>query len=83
MVVLTSLSAVTAIASHLLVRRYLLASILGAVAASVLFQVRDFVNRGYLDMFAPVAFVCGGGVAFVVALIVGLPIRQMRIGKSK
>jgi hypothetical protein len=78
LIVLVSLSVVAAVVSHMLVRRYLLAAACGALVADILFQVAAFVHLGHLDPFILIAFVVAGGLAFGIALVVGLPFRFMR-----
>jgi hypothetical protein len=82
-IVLLSLSVVAAMVSHLLMRSYLLAALSGALAASILFQVANYVHLGHLDPFAMVAFVFGGGIAFVIGLVVGVPFRLLRSRRER
>jgi hypothetical protein len=77
-IVLASLSIMAAVVSHLLVRRYLLATLCGAAVAIVVFLTVDCIRRGYPDKFLPVAFVVGGVLAFGIGLLVGLPVRSFR-----
>lgn len=76
--ILVSCAALLAVPAHLLIRRLVLASLASGVAASLLFQVLVTVKLGYVDPFAPIAFVVGGFLAVVVGLLVGVGIRMVR-----
>jgi len=72
-------SAISALVAQSLSRAYILSSILAAICVSATVQIISFLVTGYLDPLAVVAFFTVGFVAFVVALIVGLPFRAKRI----
>ena len=77
-VLLVVLSGVSAVISHLSMRRYLVATLCGAVGSIALFLIGDCMHRGYVDSFLPVAFVVGGGLAFLIGLVVGWPVRSLQ-----
>ena len=78
MLVLAIASVGSAIVVHAFIRNYLKACTIAAVVATIVFQVAAYVHLGHLDPFAIVALVVGGAVAFVAALVVGLPYRVVR-----
>lgn len=73
MLLLCITAVVVSAASHLVLRRYALASVVSAVVSTVLFQCFAYIHAGYLDPFFLVAFVVAGALAFGIALIVGIP----------
>ena len=63
---------------HHLVPRYSIAVVGATLSAVILFQCIVFLQLGYLDPFFPIAAVTTGGMALIVSLLVGLPIRARR-----
>jgi len=67
-IVFLGLSVVAALVAHVFIRRYFLASILGAIVATILFQVFAYLDLGYLDPFWQIAVMTSGlmslGIAF-------------------
>ncbi len=64
---------VVSVTSHAVVRRYALASVVAAVASSLLLQCIAYIEVGYLGPFFLIAFALANAVAFGIALIVGIP----------
>jgi hypothetical protein len=81
--VLMGLSVVVAVGSHWTIRRYLLASIVAAMLASVAFQVVIYLKEGYLDSFFLIALGFGALVALGIAAIVGIPFMLVRRSRKK
>jgi NhaP-type Na+/H+ and K+/H+ antiporter len=63
---------------HRYVPRYSSASFGAAVTSTAVFQLLAFLDLGYLDPFVIIAVITSFTAAFVVALLVGLPIRGRR-----
>ena len=76
--VLILLAVVSGVLWHYLVRNYALAVVGATVSTVVVFQVIAFLQLGYLDPFFLIAAVTSGGLALVVTLLVGLPVRARR-----
>jgi len=72
------IATVSAVAWHRLVPRYTLASFGAAFTSAAAFQLAAFFHLGYLDAFFLIAAVTSAVVAFIIALLVGLPIRARR-----
>ena len=76
--VLTAVSAITAVVVHLLIRRYTIASLLAAILSTAIFQGIAFLHVGYLDPFWTISLFASGAMAYAIALIIGLIIRSNR-----
>ena len=70
--VLGVISVLCAVIAHWRVKRYLLATIISSLAAALLFQLAAAWQLGYVDSFAPVAFVVSLLVTTIIGLVVGL-----------
>ena len=77
-IILVSISVVTAVAVHLFLHRYFSASLVAAVLSNAIFQFLAYLHVGYLDPFLPIALLVGGALAYAIALIVGLVILAYR-----
>ena len=72
------ISASTAYLSHKKIKNYFLASLLAAIISSTLYQLIGFIILGYLDPFYIIAFAGGFVIAFLIALLIGIPIVNNR-----
>ena len=77
-IILIATSGVTAVAVHLLLRRYIAASLISAVLATAIFQFIAYLHIGYLDPFWPISLLAGGALSFAVSLMAGLIIQAYR-----
>ena len=77
------ISVLSALAYHFKVQNYLVASVLAAITASVVFQIIGYLVEGYLDPFFIVATILGGVVALIIALVVGIPVSWFRKKKER
>lgn len=75
LLVLLSVSVVSAVAWHWRVARYPRAAVGGASTAAAAFQVLAALHAGYFDPFWPIALVISFFPALIVSLLVGLPWR--------
>lgn len=71
LVVLTSI--VSAGLVHALLPRYFTASIVAAVLTVAIFVIISRIELGYMDAFIPIAMLICFPVAWVIALLFGLP----------
>ena len=76
--VFLGLSVVAALVAHVFVRRYFLASILGAIVATIIFQLFAYLDLGYLDRFWQIAVVTSGLMSLVIAFCLGVPFWYFR-----
>jgi uncharacterized membrane protein YccC len=76
--VILGISVAAAVVTHSLSRRLFLASLLAAVAATIVFQIINYVQLGYLDPFVIVAVPVGLAMSFILALGVGAVMRRLR-----
>ena len=76
--VLILLAVVSGVLWHYLVPNYALAVVGATVSTIVVFQVIAFLQLGQLDPFLLIAAVTSGGLALVVACLVGLPVYARR-----
>ena len=58
--------------AHYFLRRFLLASLLSALASTALFQVVAALHLGYFDPFGPIAVMFSAPIALGISLLVGL-----------
>jgi hypothetical protein len=72
------LTLISAVLWHRFLPKYSIAVVGAMLSAVLLFQGVAFVQLGYLDPFAPIAALTSGGMALIVSLLVGLPIRARR-----
>ena len=78
MLVLIGLSVVSSLVCHALIRSYLWAAFVAAIAAGTLFFMLATLRSGYVDPFLPIAFVFAELWAFGIALVVGVPFAYAR-----
>jgi len=76
------LSICFAAGAHAKIKKYLIASILSAVASSIAFQIIGYFVLGYLDPFFLIALVTAALVSFVIALLTGIPFCMIRNKKK-
>lgn len=75
-------SVICSLLSHYAIRAYVFASIIAAIFTAVALQVVFYFELGYVDAFFQIAMVTSGLMAFVVALIIGIPFRRKRKYKT-
>ncbi len=66
----------SALAWHILLRSFLLATSLATITAVVLFQVAAYLHAGYLDPFFLIAVVTSSVICLFVAVGVGMLVRS-------
>ena len=71
--VLSGVSVIAGVACHLVIKRYVLATLVAALAASSVFHALAAWHLGYLDPFLPLAFVVATVVAALIAGLLGIP----------
>jgi CHASE2 domain-containing sensor protein len=71
LIVLIGVAAVSAVLVHWRIRRYVVASIVSALVAAVVFQGLVSLQLGHIDPFAPIAFVLSLLVTTPLAFLVG------------
>ena len=59
---------------HRKVENYIFACILAALISSVIYQLIGYFVLGFLDPFFLIALATGAGVAFLLALLTGIPV---------
>jgi membrane protein DedA with SNARE-associated domain len=59
--------------AHAKIKKYLFASVLSAIASSIVFQIIGYFILGYLDPFFLIALFTGALVSLVIALLTGVP----------
>lgn len=71
LIVLVGLNAVSAVLVHWRIRRYVVASMVSAFVAAVVFQSLVALQLGHIDPFVPVAFALSMLVSLPLAFLVG------------
>ena len=73
--VLLSIAVGSAIAWHILLRSFLLATLLATSTSVVLFQIAAYLHVGYLDPFFLIAVATSSVICLFVAVAVGMLVR--------
>ena len=73
--VLLSIAVVSAIAWHILLRSFLLATLLATTTSAVLFQIAAYLHVGYLDPFFLIAVAISSVICLFVSVAVGMLVR--------
>ena len=63
---------------HRRLKKFVLACLLSSIITSVTYQLIGIVVLGYLDPFFMIAFMNTTIIAFIIAVIVGIPFAYMR-----
>ena len=79
--VLSSTAVASALGWHLLLRSFLLATVLATATAVVLFQVAAYLYAGYLDPFFLVAVITSSVICLLITVTVGMLVRSIK-GKN-
>lgn len=74
LIVLGAIAVIASVIAHSLIGGYLMASILAALASSLVFLALVVIDRGYQEpLFLSALFATRGIMAFAISLIIGLP----------
>ena len=73
--VLLSIAVGSAIAWHILLRSFLLATLLATSTSVVLFQIAAYLHVGYLDPFFLIAVAISSVICLFVSVAVGMLVR--------
>jgi len=77
-IILISIAIVSAIVWHTFLKRISIAILGSAITAAGTFQVCNYILLGYLEPFFIIALVTTFTIAFIIALIIGIPFRVWR-----
>jgi len=77
-VYLSFIAVISALYWHRNQTRFLLASVLSALTATVIFEILAFLESGSLDPFFMIASVLAFGLSFLIAIVLGLFITKNR-----
>lgn len=80
--VLLSIAVGAALAWHILLRSFLLATLLATTTSVVLFQVAAYLHVGYLDPFYLIAVATSSVVCLFIAVAVGMLVRSGNRSKN-
>jgi len=69
---------VVSIISHVLIKKISSAILLAAISTALIFQLMVYFRAGYLDPFFPVRLIANFLIAFLTALIIGIPFKIWR-----
>ena len=76
--ILSLISIVFAVLLHMIVKKYIQASLIAGIMSAVLFIVVDYIHMGYLDPFFPFALITSSVIGFIISLVVGIPFKRRR-----
>jgi len=77
-VIFIAIAIASAIIWHTFLKRISIAILSSAITAAVTFQVCNYFLLGYLDPFFIIVLVSTFAIAFIIALIIGIPFRVWR-----
>jgi hypothetical protein len=77
-IIFVAIAIISAVIWHIFVKRISIAIIGAAITASATFQAYNYILLGYLGPFFIIALVTTTAIAFIIALIVGVPFRIWR-----
>lgn len=80
---LLSIAAGSALVWNILLRSFLLATLLATITSVVLFQVAAYLHVGYLDPFYLIAVATSSVICLFVAVAVGMLVRNSNRGKNR
>jgi len=80
---LCAVSIMTSFGFHYRIRNILLASLLAAISASIIFHVIGYFVLGYLDPFFLISLFTGAGIAFIISILIGIPFAYKRGVQNK
>ena len=77
-ILLVSISIIVSCVAHYFIKKYLVALIISAIIATIVFQIAVYIQLGYLDPFFIIALFTGGLIAFGISAIIGIPFLVVR-----
>lgn len=83
LIVLCAVSVIASSGFHYRIRNILVASLISAVSASLIFQIIGYFALGYLDPFFLVSLFTGAGIAFAISILTGIPFAYKRRAQNK
>lgn len=83
LIILILLSSCIGFIAHRKIRNYIVACIISGIISSIIFQILNIIYLGTLDPFFFIAFATGSVLAFVIAIIVGIPIAYLRFKRER
>lgn len=83
LIVLCAVSIMTSSGFHYRIRNILFASLLAAISASILFHLIGYFVLGYLDPFFLISLFTGAAIAFVISILIGIPLAYKRGALNK
>ncbi len=82
-IVLCVTAIVVSLIVHTFIRRIMLATVVSATIATILFQVLAYLHAGYLDPFFLIAVVVGWCWDCLIAFVIGIPFWLVRKPRSR
>ena len=77
-IIFLAITIASAVAWHTFVKRISMDILGAAITAAIVFQLCNYILLGYLDPFFLIALVTTFALAFIIALIIGIPFRIWR-----
>ena len=82
-IIFSILAVAVSIISHVLIKKISSAILVAAISTALVFQLIVFFLAGYLDPSFPVALITTFLLAFLIALIIGVPFKIWRRNTDK
>ena len=77
-IIFSILAIALSVLSHALIKRISLAILIAAITTAITFQIIVYFLAGYLDPFFPIALLTTFALAFLIALLIGIPFKIWR-----
>lgn len=82
-IIFSIVAVAVSIISHVLIKKISSAVLLAAISTALIFQLVVYFLAGYLDPSFPVALITTFLMAFLIALIIGVPFKIWRRNTNK
>jgi hypothetical protein len=82
-IIFSIVAVAVSIISHVLIKKISSAILMAAISTALVFQLIVFFLAGYLDPTFPVALITTFLLAFLIALIIGVPFKIWRRNTDK
>ena len=82
-IIFSIVAVAVSIISHVLIKKISSAILMAAISTALVFQLIVFFLAGYLDPSFPVALITTFLLAFLIALIIGVPFKIWRRNTDK
>lgn len=77
-IIFSIVAVAVSITSHVLIKKISSAILWAAISTALIFQIIVYILAGHLDQYFPVALISTFIMAFLIALVIGVPFKIWR-----